>query len=247
MSRLFALIVSVAAAGCIFTHSEGDQGFVIVDNSAAPLTSCTFNGDPNQPFQTSGTLSTSSPNGYFFAPLLKSRLTFTAGMEVARTITIQGARVDLTVVSMQQVDNNGTITDLTSGAQAKLSSNVQHFQTIVTGTLPPLGNANVGFEVVPWAAIPQLTAGIDLTRSRFRAEIKAHVVVFGRLGDGDINSDGFDYGVTLCNDCVINVLGPCPSLGVTPRAGNSCNPFQDGVADCCLETGNVLRCPARTM
>jgi hypothetical protein len=54
--------------------------------------------------------------------------------------------------------------------------------------------------------------------------------------------------VTVCNNtqglCVVVDNGVCPFTG-TPRTGNACNIFQDGVVDCCRDaTTNNLICPA---
>jgi len=50
--------------------------------------------------------------------------------------------------------------------------------------------------------------------------------------------------VTICNDCVLQNIGTCGM--VTPMgAANPCNPFQDGVLDCCTVMGtSTVQCPA---
>jgi hypothetical protein len=69
--------------------------------------------------------------------------------------------------------------------------------------------------------------------------------VFGDLQGDEIEGDPFNYPVTVCNDCVINMLSPtCPlPIGTVVRAGNPCNAFQDGVVDCCGDPTNP-QCPA---
>jgi hypothetical protein len=81
----------------------------------------------------------------------------------------------------------------------------------------------------------------------FRTEVIADVVVFGDMSGKEITSQEFQFPVTICNDCVTNEVGPCPlPVGTVPRAGNACNPFQDGTADCCRmgAPSNALECPA---
>ena len=88
----------------------------------------------------------------------------------------------------------------------------------------------------------RITPGVD-----FRVELLATVSVLGTLGDQEIESRPFSYPVTVCSDCVVNVLGDCPSTGAAPRTGNACNKFQDGVLDCCRMPDLSLVCPATTM
>jgi hypothetical protein len=91
------------------------------------------------------------------------------------------------------------------------------------------------------ATIAQAAGG----SSSFHAQVVATVKVFGTLSGDRVESLPFKYPVTVCNDCIINILpGTCPSTG-TIRLGDPCNVFQDVPVDCCMETNGNLTCPAR--
>ena len=75
----------------------------------------------------------------------------------------------------------------------------------------------------------------------------AEVVIRGDINGSTITSAPYLYPITVCNDCVVSNLGACPlPSGVDVRTGNGCNPFQDGVVDCCTDADNRLVCPAAT-
>jgi hypothetical protein len=69
--------------------------------------------------------------------------------------------------------------------------------------------------------------------------------IFGDFYGEEIESENFTYPVTVCSDCVVGGIFPaCPvPATATVRTGNPCNPFQDGIVDCC-DTGAGLLCPA---
>jgi hypothetical protein len=75
--------------------------------------------------------------------------------------------------------------------------------------------------------------------------VLANVEAFGDLQGTEIVADPYQYPVTICNDCVVNNLGACSALpvGTIARTGNPCNPFQDGIVDCCEGTNGPV-CPA---
>jgi hypothetical protein len=49
--------------------------------------------------------------------------------------------------------------------------------------------------------------------------------------------------VTVCSDCIINDLGACGTKAAQ-NLGDPCNPYQDGIVDCCDTAGGGLICPA---
>jgi hypothetical protein len=103
---------------------------------------------------------------------------------------------------------------------------------------------NVAFEIIPVETLRAIRSSIGDTE-HFRAEVLATITVVGELNGDETVAQPFTFPVTVCTDCVISEIGPCPTTG-TPRTGNPCNPFQDGALDCCVEADNSLTCPART-
>jgi hypothetical protein len=235
---VFASVLgSALATGC--AANSGDEGFLILNNSAPPIGMCTFSGDLTQPYIPAGFLSTVSSSGYILNPLLESRITALTGQEVQRSLTIMGARVDLKVVSATVTSATGAITNVTTN----LPSELTHFQQLVSATLAPSGSANVTFEMVPWAVIPNLTSGAAIgATDRFHATIDATVTMYAEMGGSEVDASAFHFPVTVCNDCLVNVIGACPIAAV--NKGNACNPFQDFTVDCCTNAAGGLVCPA---
>ncbi len=233
MSRTLAIAITLLG-GCLANH--GDEGMVVVANTAPAVggTGCTLTGDPMQPSTTHGIITAESPTPYLLTPLVQSRITpIENGDPLQRTILFSGARIDLSVASASA---NGAAVTIT------LPSN--HFKELFSGSLPPLGDANVSFDLIPLddiqAIATQTSAG---STNSVSVEVVGSVVVFGTLAGDEIDAAPFTYGVTVCTDCVVNDVGSCATFTGTPRTGNPCNPFQDGIVDCCDGAGGLV-CPA---
>jgi hypothetical protein len=111
---------------------------------------------------------------------------------------------------------NITLTATQDGANVSLAESL--FSTPVSGTIPPGGTINVAFPIIP---VDVLSAFENATT---QTEVVANVTVFGTEG-GD--------------------LGTCVGLTSTVNLGNPCNPFQDGIVDCCEDAiTKDLICPA---
>jgi hypothetical protein len=122
---------------------------------------------------------------------------------------------------------------------------VDPFSVLFSGSLPPNGTVNVGFEVIPPATAQRILsiAGYQAGQ-RMSAEVLAQVTIRGDLGGDEVTATPFYFPISVCTDCVVNVVGPCPAAGT--QTGNACNVFQDGVVDCCT-SGNQLVCPTQAM
>jgi hypothetical protein len=225
--RRFPVLVLFVALGCA---KNGDEGMVVLANTAPSGTSCTFTGDPTQPAFSQGEIyaGVTDPNPYLLTPLIESRITAAgSGENVDRSILLQGADVTLTASS------NGKSVSLPSSAQ---------FTTTIAGTVEPGGFLNVSFPIVPTDVLSLFETGSADT------EIVANVVIFGDEGGGRVNAEPFDYQVTVCPagaPCVVQDAGPCATFTGTVSTGNPCNPLQDGVLTCCEGSdGGGLVCPA---
>jgi hypothetical protein len=201
-------------------------------------TACTFTGVAGQPSISHGQISTDSSSPYLLNPLIESKITATTGSELQRTILIEGADVHLTVPSA---------TVGTSTVPISLSAGNAAFQSLFSGSLAPNdGTTNVSMNLIPQAAIAEIVTQANPGTEHLHAEVVAQVNVYGKLGGDRVEALPFQYAVTVCNDCVVNVIGTCP-VTATSRLGNPCNVFQDLPVDCCTEptTGN-LTCPSRS-
>lgn len=225
--RLVSPISFVLLVGSLSACADkGDEGMFILNNTAPPLgASCTLTGDPMQPFIAAGEISYlagAASSGYLLTPLIQSRITANTGNEAQRTIHLEGANV--------------TVQNAATGMS-------RSFSTLFSGSVGPNGGTtNVAFEVLPAASI--LALGDASTNSI----IIANVAVYGTLGGGRVDAEPFQYPITIVapsNGIVVGAATPCTSTTLGTRTGNPCNPFQDGVVDCCKPTGGAQPvCPA---
>jgi hypothetical protein len=68
--------------------------------------------------------------------------------------------------------------------------------------------------------------------------------IHGDLGGDEVSASPFHFPISVCTDCVVNIVGACPAAGT--QTGNPCNVFQDGVVDCCT-SGSQLVCPTQAL
>ena len=259
-SRFFPVAAALAAAlvGCV--ADGGDEAFVVRNNLAPADTSCTFAPQTTAASVSRGTINTRSPDPYLLAPLLESRITAATGQESVRTVSLMGARIDLAIGPITVVDAQG---DTTFSCAAEggtpcfeaaalgdlAASGVTKFRSLFSAPLAPnMGLSTAAFDLVPTAAIREIVrkVGTIPEGAHLRAQIVATARVYGQLGGNEVESPPYVYPVTVCNDCVVNILPT--SCAETPksfaaRKGNSCNPYQDGTLDCCRD-GTALVCPA---
>jgi hypothetical protein len=246
MLRLFILLCVVA--GCA---ADEYGSFVILNNQAPPSGDvCAFTADENNAFITRGQLSTSVPSSYLLTPLFASRIKADMGKELQRTVALHGARIDLTVGPILTIEGGVTSTieiDPTDPELGQSVAGVTKFQTLFSAALPPNGFSAASFDLVPAQVVDLVVARAQPSITRaIHAQVVANVVAFGDLQGTEIVGDPFQYPVTICSDCVVSNLGLCSDipLGDTGRAGNPCNPFQDGALDCCIGSAGQAVCPS---
>jgi hypothetical protein len=235
MTRLAALL-PLSLAACV---STGDEGMVVVNNAAVEG-SCVLTSNPMGAQRGHGTIWTGTDDPYILTPLIQSRISQTmegGSTDPARTIDLRGADIKLTLKAVTLEDAQGNF------STTHPETMFEPFSVLFSGSLPPSGYASAFVNLIPVSTIRQI-AGMA-GGQRIDAEVLAEIVVKGELGDDAIQTEPFFYAVNVCNDCVVNNVGACPMIG-SPRTGNACNMFQDGVVDCC-ETTEGLVCPATTM
>ncbi len=246
MHRLFLIpascaLILAALGGC--AADNGDEGIFITSN-VVPGANCTFTASASEPFVSHGTYSIFSPGSYRFHPQMKSKISATPAQLDARTIIVEGARITLTFPDESV---------FTAAEQEALrSSGIMRFSSLFSAPLSPNGGlADGALDLITPALLDELVIKkgakiLDANASSFRAEVVATVVVYGDMSGDEITSQEFKFPVTICNDCVANVLGACPlPMGtVLANPGNVCNPYQDGIVDCCRMGADVV-CPAR--
>ena len=238
MSRLLSLTAVLALAACA---NSGDEGMIVLNNTAT-VDTCTLNGSTSQPFIAHGQIWAKAPTGYLLTPLIQSRVVMGSSTDISqRTILLTGANVELSVESVSIEHPDGSF----SSGSVTLSGAQSQFSALFSGSLPPAGTVNVGFEVVPPQTMRQILTASPSATDKMTAEVLAKVTVLGTLDGDKISASPFQFPIAVCNNCVVTNLGACPvPTGTVPRKGNACNPFQDGTVDCCTDTSNNLVCPA---
>ncbi len=219
----FALALSLGAC----TAGNGDEAILITKNVVAG-DGCSFSSASGEAALLHGTISAYSPSGYRLHPQMLSRITAREGFEDQRTILTKGAHVDITFADTSLAGVGG-------GALTK-------FDSLFSAPLSPNGGVTDGaFEAVPAALIDAIRTSKGT--ATFRTELIVKATVFGEMAGDEVTSNEFQFPVTVCNDCVLNTIGACPSMAELANTGNPCNPFQDGVVDCCMSGANLV-CPA---
>jgi hypothetical protein len=248
MQRLSLVASMLVATACADT---GGEAMEIRQNLAPPSNACTLVPANSAPFTSRGEIALTSPQPYILTPMIESRISAAMGFEGQRTILLRGARVDLELGPISVDDGQGNVSVVDFGDTEKqqlITAGTTKFRSPFSSPLPPNGGLSVGvFDIVPTTALGAVIAKVgaaDFAAKRIHAQALATIVVYGDLDGEEVESPPFVYPVTLCNDCVVRVVGTCPlAVGTVVRSGNACNRFQDGVVDCC-ETGTSLLCPA---
>lgn len=228
--------------------NQGDEGMIVLNNTAVSGSTCMLTGAAGQPFLSHGQIYALSDLGYTLTPLIQSRVTTSSGGgsgaaadPIQKTISLRGADVSLTLKAVS-IESGGAFT------VTNPETNLGQFSVLFSGSLPPNGTVNVGFEVITPAImrnIIQMSGANIPAGQKLTAEVLADVTINGTLGGNDVSASPFYFPISVCSDCVVNNLGACP-VTATARTGNACNPYQDGVVDCCTNTTGLV-CPAPMM
>ncbi len=220
-------------AGCA---DDFGGGLLVRQNLAPVMGACSFEADSAAAFIARGTIRDDSPSPYIFHPLIESRITAIEGQESLRTVQLRGARVELAIVGAT-VDGDPIDIDTRTFPVGSTK-----FASLFSAPVAPLGLSAAEFDLIPVAFLAAVARAVGTTGSA-RVQVVAEGSVYGDLGGDEISSDPFTYPVTICNDCVFTNIGSCAAITEPGSTGNPCNPYQDGVVECCT-TGDSLLCPA---
>jgi len=226
---IVATLAVTILGGC--TADTGEDGAILVLKNVAPATGCVVTAAADELFISHGSLDTALAHGYLFIAQVKSKLTAIAGTEDQHTILISGARIDITFPG-------GSLFDDTELADLK-ARGLTHFRQLFSAPLSPNGSiTDVGFELIPGGLVAAMAAKAG---GPFEAETVATFTMEGHQAGNEVQSQAFSYPVTVGTGRSVINHGACPIEGEV-RPGSGCNPTQDGVVDCCTESG-VLLCP----
>jgi hypothetical protein len=226
-------LVLAAGAGC--AANGGDESMLVLKN-VAPGADCKFTPAETETGISRGELDTSLGIGYLFTAQIKSRITAATGQADPRTILISGANVDIAFPS--------TLLSQTELDQLK-TAGLTKFKSLFSSPLAPNGGLlDAQFELIP----AELAVALDakLATTAVTALVTFRVIGGFPGSDDELTSQAFQYPVTLRSGGLAVDKGPCAMLSSSfmARPGNSCNPGQDFVVDCCTAPNGVLECPA---
>jgi len=225
MFRLAITSLAFSLVGCLAADGAGDEA-IFVSKAVASSDTCSFTSSESEALIGHGEINVGSPEPYRLHPQMISRIDATADQLLQKTIQIHGARVNLEFAD----SNVGNAVPATQ----------KQFKSLFSGPLSPNGGVtDGGFDVIPEGA---LAAILSLATSpNFETEVIAKVTVYGDLAGDEVTSQEFQFPITVCANCIVNVVGDCPLL-MAGRQGNACNAFQDGIVDCCTAPEGVM-CP----
>lgn len=193
LTRVALLGISVTALGCA---ADGGTSMIILHNISPEVmdegATCAFS-PTSEDFVSAGMLDLETPQDYTFSPAIKGGLTADPNTATNRHIVLKGADVILKAApsarSQMAIDSIG-------------EENLR--RTVVTsGTIQPGTDSRVAIFL---PLIDQNQAAL-LGNNAFLDEptqIVARVQVFGEVDGNDVETDFFEYPITLCRDCVLD-------------------------------------------
>jgi hypothetical protein len=215
--------------------------FEILNDQIPTTGTCTVPVDPTA-YQGQGMLDLSIvrsdfQTAYFFFPLLENNLPHPTGTLDSNQIQITGFNVDITTI--------GAVSDPVAAVFASsAASPYLHYQTTWSGGISSGGGQlSASVEAFPVPLAQQLLAAGDLDASP-SLTVNLKVQALGSTNTGrSMQSDPFNFPVSICVGCLAVNLGPCPLSTAPANLGNACNPAQDQSVDCCTDNGTLI-CPA---
>ncbi len=228
------LLVSALLGAC---SNGGDEGVLITKNVAVASVAggCVFSGSPTEAFLPHGAVDVHSA-GYLMHPQFLSRIQFDSAdpaQMAQRTSIMTDANIDVTFP-------DATLFSAADLADMK-ASGLTHFKELFSVPVPPNGTSDAEIEVIHRPLIDKILA----QHPAGDVEMLVSVTANGTMSGQAINSQRFDYPVTLTSGIAVS-LGACPlPMGtILASTGNPCNPFQDSQVSCCDAGSGNLVCPA---
>ncbi len=229
---VLGLILATALAGC----TADDAGGILLLKNVLAGEDCTTSASEDETGISHGSLDTLIPSDYVFIAQMRSRIVAIDGEESQRTIITSGARVDITFPG-------SSLFSAEEIAELRESGLTKFRQLFVAPIAPNSGITDAGFVLVPQSLIERIAPKLQGSQ---RLQLVASFTVEGSMSGQHIESQEFSYPITVGNGLSVNSIGACALVaeGQETSNGYSCNPFQDGVIDCCTSGGSLV-CPAR--
>ncbi len=230
------MVVASAFAGC----SDGGDEAMLVTKDVAPVGTCTFTGEPTEPFLPFGEVDPHAP-GYLLFPQIESRITADITDDPTtmqtRTIDITDGDVDITFP--------GSTLFSSEQLTAMTNSGLTHFKALFTGPVAPNGGTtDTTVEVVSRELLDAISAAGG-GGSGGDVAMQISLVVNGTMSGASVSSNKFLFPVTVTNTIDSPLLAcPLPAGTVITDLGSPCNALQDTAVQCCSNPDGTLLCGA---
>jgi len=232
---LAALVGSVLACGRV-------PGQFSIVNNQIPLEGCVIPTNETI-YQGSGVLDLSlvrpgALTAYMFFPLLRNNLEGNASGVDTNEIHLKSFAIDVSLRGPAQPQTQA----LFDGLAANDPMGLAHFKMDWSGSVGS-GGGEISAAVTAFRTeLASLILGTQEVGLSPSLGVNLRVRAFGSTTVADIESDPFDFPISLCAGCLIANLQPCPYTAAPVNEGHACNVAQDAPVDCCL-SGNDLLCP----
>jgi hypothetical protein len=233
ISSSLGILSVIAALGSACTANGGDESILVLKN-VQPGAGCMVMPSETETGVSRGALDVQFKTGYEFFAQVKSRITATTTQVDQRVILTRGANVDITFAD-STVFSAAELTDLNT-------KNLLHFLTPFSVPIPPNDAiVDVEFELIPVDLVAVIAA-----KKLPMVAVQTTFKMVGDLSGGNVSSQPFSYSIQVVSQGFRRDQGLCADLSTTfvPKVGNSCNPGQDGVVDCCKDPTGEFVCPA---
>ena len=235
---LLTTLFAVAVGGC-----GRVPGQLVFLHNQTPDPGCAISADEDHPYQGTGLVDTSlvrssAPSGLWVFPLLKNNFPGSSEGPDANQIFISSFAIDISVLTGPQ-----SLTSFVNGLEGDGATRaLLHFKTPWSGTVTSGGGTlATAVASMPTDLAARLEAQPDLKEIP-SLWLNVQIRAFGSTINQDVESDPFNYPVSICSGCLVANVQPCPYRNAPANTGNPCNPAQDYAIDCCL-SGNDLICP----
>jgi hypothetical protein len=228
----------VLVVGCA---ADDYDGGIFVRQAVAPGDGCSITAQIGEIGVSHGALSSLSPTAYVITAQMQSKITADTMAQVPqRTVLLTAANVDLTFPG-------STLFTAAELADMK-SSGITHFKSLFSAALGPnLSIVDAPFEITTPALYDKIYAKAPEAKggsTPFALEVLATFTVVGDLSGTEVNSQPFEFPISIATNNVFFSAGTCPlPMGTILEAGDGCGRAQDGAFTCC-ESPDGLVCPA---
>ena len=241
--RSALLVLTAALPLAIGACGRVPGQFEILNDQIPATDSCTVPINPAV-YQGEGTLDLSIVRGdaasaYFFFPLIENNLpSASSGSLDSNEIQLSGFDIDITALNPA-----GLAPSVAAVFQAAQGTPQVHYQTAWSGGIASGGGQLTAIVPVFPVALAQSLLASGGIGGGPSVTVNLHIQARGTTNSGSgMTSDPFDFPVDICNGCLVGAIMPCPYATAPSNLGNSCNPAQDQVVDCCSDNG-ALVCP----